>query len=338
MRNDHNSNIAALHGRLSDYKNMPKTRWDDKPYHSLDYYLKHTYGEKVYKIALDAGMTCPNRDGRLDTRGCIFCSAGGSGDFASHGISIREQLEKGKALFRGKKTGNRFIAYFQSFTNTYAEPDRLEHLFTEALLEPDVSGISIATRPDCLEQPVIDVLSRLKQQFPNKFIWIELGLQTIHEQTALYIRRGYPLIIFEEALARLQAAGIPTIVHMILGLPGETKDMMLATCRYLSKKRIFGIKLQLLHVLKNTDLAAEFSKKTFEILSFEEYIDIIISCLELLPPDMVIHRVTGDGPKELLMEPTWSLNKRNVLNTLHKELKTRETFQGRLYTPNHTDI
>ena len=332
MRNDYNSNIAALHGRLSDYKNIQKTRWGDKPYHSLDYYLKNTYGEKIYKIALDAGMTCPNRDGRLDTRGCIFCSAGGSGDFASHGISIREQLEKGKTLFRDKKTGNRFIAYFQSFTNTYAEPDRLEKLFTEALLEPDVCGISIATRPDCLEQPVIDVLSRLKQQFPNKFIWIELGLQTIHESTALYIRRGYPLIIFEEALARLQTAGIPVIVHMILGLPGETKDMMLATCRYLSQKEIFGIKLQLLHILKNTDLAVDLSKKTFEILSFEEYIDIIISCLELLPPDMVIHRVTGDGPKELLIEPTWSLNKRNVLNTLHKELKTRETFQGRLYT------
>ncbi len=303
--------------------------WGGKPYHSLDYYLKSTYGEKIYKIALDAGMTCPNRDGKLDTRGCIFCSAGGSGDFASHGISIHEQLEKGKALFRDKKIGNRFIAYFQSFTNTYAEPDRLESLFTEALLEPDVVGISIATRPDCLEQPVIDVLSKLKQHFPTKFIWIELGLQTIHEQTALYIRRGYPLVVFDEALARLQAADIPVVVHMILGLPGENKDMMLATCRYLSQKRIFGIKLQLLHVLKHTDLADDFSKKTFEILSFEEYIDIIISCLELLPPDIVIHRVTGDGPKELLIEPTWSLNKRNVLNTLHKELKKRDTFQGK---------
>lgn len=332
MRNDYNAQIAALHGRLSAYKNTKQTRWEDKPYHSLDYYLKNTYGEKIYKIALDAGMTCPNRDGRLDTRGCIFCSAGGSGDFASHGSSIREQLEKGKSLFRNKKTGTRFIAYFQAFTNTYAEPDHLEKIFTEALLEPDVSGISIATRPDCLEQPVIDVLSRLKQQFPNKFIWIELGLQTIHESTALYIRRGYPLMIFEEALARLQIADIPVIVHMILGLPGENKDMMLATCRYLSQKGIFGIKLQLLHVLKNTDLAAEFLKKTFEILSFEEYIDIIISCLEVLPPDMVIHRVTGDGPKELLLEPTWSLNKRNVLNTLHKEFKARGTFQGRLYT------
>ena len=314
------------------------TKWGDKPYHSLDYYLKNTYGEKIYKIALDAGMTCPNRDGTLDTRGCIFCSAGGSGDFASHGASIREQLENGKKLFRHKKIGSRFIAYFQSFTNTYAEPERLKRLFEEALSESDVVGISIATRPDCLEPAVIELLCSLQKDFPDKFIWIELGLQTIHEQTALYIRRGYSLDVFEDALTRLQAANLPVIVHIILGLPGETKAMMLATCRYLSKKNIFGIKLQLLHILKNTDLAIEFFKKSFEILEFEEYIDIVISCLELLPPEVVIHRVTGDGPKELLIEPAWSLNKRNVLNTLHKELRLRETFQGRLSTPNDINL
>ncbi|MBQ3164735.1 MAG: TIGR01212 family radical SAM protein [Lachnospiraceae bacterium] len=318
--------------------NNKPTKWGDKPYHSLNYYLKNIYGEKIYKIALDAGMTCPNRDGKLDTRGCIFCSAGGSGDFASHGTSIREQLENGKKLFHDKKIGSHFIAYFQSFTNTYAEPERLKYLFEEALAEPEVIGISIATRPDCLEPAIIELLSCLKKQFPDKFIWIELGLQTIHEQTALYIRRGYPLAVFEDALAHLHAAELPVIVHVILGLPGETKDMMLATCRYLSDKKIFGIKLQLLHVLKNTDLATDFFKKSFEILAFEEYIDIIISCLELLPPDVVIHRVTGDGPKELLIEPTWSLNKRNVLNTLHKELRIRETFQGRLSTPNNINL
>lgn len=334
MKKTHNYNIAALQGRLSDYDfEKPKPeQWGDKPYHSLDYYLKNTYGEKIYKIAIDGGMTCPNRDGKIDTRGCIFCSAGGSGDFASHGISIKDQLENGKVLFRKKNIGNRFIAYFQSFTNTYAPLERLDALFTEALLEQEVVGISIATRPDCLELPVIDLLNKLKQQFPDKFIWVELGLQTIHEQTALYIRRGYPLTVFEEALTRLQKADIPTIVHIILGLPGETKERMLATCRYLSQKKIFGIKLQLLHVLQNTDLAIDFSKKTFEILEFEEYIDIIISCLEVLPSDIVIHRVTGDGPKDLLIAPTWSLNKRNVLNTLHKELRARKTFQGRLYT------
>lgn len=313
-------------------------QWGDKPYHSLDYYLKNTFGEKIYKIALDAGMTCPNRDGKLDTRGCIFCSAGGSGDFASQGASIREQLENGKKLFRDKKTGTRFIAYFQSFTNTYAKPERLKYLFEEALSEQNVIGISIATRPDCLEEPVIELLSSLKQNFPDKFIWIELGLQTIHEQTALYIRRGYPLAVFEDALSRLEAAELPVIVHLILGLPGENKDMMLATCNYLSHKKIFGVKLQLLHILKNTDLAIDFFKKSFEILKFEEYIDIIISCLELLPPNIVIHRVTGDGPKELLIEPTWSLNKRNVLNTLHKELRLRKTFQGRLFAPDGINL
>ncbi len=312
---------------------MSLKRWGDKPYHSLDYYLKNTYGEKIYKIAIDAGMTCPNRDGKIDTRGCIFCSSGGSGDFASVGSSIHEQLENGKALFHDKKTGSRFIAYFQSFTNTYASPERLEKLFVEALLESDVAGISIATRPDCLEQPIIDLLVKLRLQFPNKFLWIELGLQTMHEETAVYIRRGYPLTVFEDALARLQAAAIPVIVHIILGLPAETKEHMLATCRYLSTKNIFGIKLQLLHVLRHTDLADDFFKNSFEILSFEEYIDIVISCLEVLPPDMVIHRVTGDGPKDLLIAPTWSLNKRHVLNTLHKECKMRNTYQGRLFDP-----
>ncbi len=332
MKNSYNFSIAASdNGRLSDYESEKVKRWGDKPYYSLNHYLKTVYGEKIYKIAIDAGMTCPNRDGTLDTRGCIFCSAGGSGDFAGHGISIQEQLKNGKALFHKKNVGNCFIAYFQSFTNTYAEPSRLESLFTEALSEAEIAGISIATRPDCLEQPILDLLSRLSKSFPDKFIWIELGLQTIHETTAQYIRRGYPLPVFEDALARLQQVGIPVIVHIILGLPGETKEMMLATCRYLSQKKLFGIKLQLLHVLKSTDLADDYLKKSFEILALKEYIDIVISCLEVLPPDIVIHRVTGDGPKDLLIAPTWSLNKRNVLNTLHKELQSRETFQGRLF-------
>lgn len=308
------------------------TRWGDKPYHSLDYYMKQRYGEKVYKIALDAQMTCPNRDGTLGTRGCIFCSEGGSGDFASRGFSIHEQLEKGKALFHEKYTGKLFIAYFQSFTNTYAPPERLEALFTEALLEEDVVGISIATRPDCLEEPVLFLLATLKKNFPDKFIWVELGLQTIHEKTALFIRRGYPLATFEEALMRLRRIAIPVIVHIILGLPGEDKEMMLASCHYLAGKHIFGIKLQLLHILKNTDLADVFSKHVFEALTLEAYVDLVISCLEVLPPDMVIHRVTGDGPKELLLAPLWSTNKRAVLNTLHKELRERKTFQGRLLT------
>lgn len=312
--------------------------WSEKPYHTLDYEMKKTFGEKIYKIALDAGMTCPNRDGTLGTRGCIFCSEGGSGDFASphlskseHRLSIRQQLDKGKSYFHDKKIGRLFIAYFQSFTNTYAPVEQLAALYTEALSEPDVVGISIATRPDCVSDNVIALLCSLKQQFPEKFIWIELGLQTIHESTAHFIRRGYPLSIFEDTVKRLKKVHVPVIVHVILGLPGETKTMMLETCRYLNTLHIDGIKLQLLHILKNTDLSDLFEKKTFDILSLEEYIDIVVSCLEVLSPDIVIHRVTGDGPKDLLIAPLWSLNKRQVLNTLHKELKLRNTFQGKYY-------
>lgn len=306
--------------------------WNDKRYHSLDYELKKIYGEKIYKIAIDAGMTCPNRDGSKGTRGCIFCSEGGSGDFAASGDSIRQQLEKGKSYFNEKNIGNKFIAYFQAFTNTYAPVTKLDKLYREALDEPSVIGISIATRPDCLGLDIIELLDTLNHDYPDKFIWVELGLQTIHENTALLIRRGYDLSVFEDAVINLQKISIPIIVHVILGLPHETKQMMLDTCNYLNKWHINGIKLQLLHVLKNTDLEALYQNKTFEILEFEEYIDIVINCLEILSPDIVIHRVTGDGPKDLLTAPTWSLNKRKVLNTLHQQLKSRDTYQSALYS------
>lgn len=311
----------------------PPVLWGDKPYHTIDYELKQTFGEKVYKIALDAGMTCPNRDGTLGTKGCIFCSAGGSGDFASHSDSshqtIHQQLEHGKTYFRSKNTGKLFIAYFQAFTNTYAPVERLEYIYTQALNEPDIVGISIATRPDCISEQVLKLLTSLKQQFPQKFIWIELGLQTMHDKTATFIRRGYPLTVFSNTVKRLHECHIPIIAHIILGLPGENKAMMLETCRYLNMLHIDGIKLQLLHVLKNTDLNILYEKKTFEILSFEEYIDIVISCLEILSPDIIIHRVTGDGPKALTTAPLWSLDKRQVLNTLHKEMKQRNSYQGK---------
>ena len=302
--------------------------WNDKPYHSLDYELKNKYGEKIYKIALDANMTCPNRDGSCGTRGCIFCSAGGSGDFAAKGTSITYQLEKGKQLFHNKNIGDHFIAYFQSYTNTYAPVSKLEKLYREALDVSSVVGISIATRPDCLGNDVLALLDRLNKEYPDKFIWIELGLQTIHEHTATLIRRGYPLAIFEQAVTQLQKISIPIIAHVIIGLPGETQFMMLETCHFLAQKKVNGIKLQLLHILKNTDLVELYQKKTFEILDMMEYIDIIISCLEILPPNIVIHRVTGDGPKDLLLAPLWSLDKRRVLNTLHQEMKRRGTWQG----------
>lgn len=307
--------------------------WNDKPYHSLDYELKKNYGEKIYKIALDAGMTCPNRDGTCGVRGCIFCSAGGSGDFAAKRdpgeLSIVPQLERGKQYFRSKDIGRHFIAYFQAYTNTYAPVSRLEALYREALDEPSIVGISIATRPDCLGDDVLSLLDRLHQEYLDKFIWIELGLQTIHESTAVFIRRGYPLSVFEQAVLSLSELSIPSVAHVIIGLPGETKSMMLETCRFLAEKNVSGVKLQLLHVLKDTDLVELYRKKTFDILDMMEYIDIIISCLELLPPDMVIHRVTGDGPKDLLLAPLWSLDKRRVLNTLHQEMRRRDTWQSK---------
>lgn len=309
--------------------------WNDKPYHTLDYELKKNYGEKVYKIALDAGMTCPNRDGTCGVRGCIFCSEGGSGDFAarkdSREVSIAAQLEKGKQYFHSKNIGCHFIAYFQAYTNTYAPVARLETLYREALDAPSIVGISIATRPDCLGDDILSLLDRLNREYQDKFIWIELGLQTIHEETAVLIRRGYPLSAFEQAVRSLGEISIPVIAHVIIGLPGESKLMMLETCRFLAQKGICGIKLQLLHILKNTDLVELYRKKTFDILGMMEYIDIIISCLEVLPPDMVIHRVTGDGPKDLLLAPLWSLDKRRVLNTLHREMRRRDTWQSKAY-------
>lgn len=319
--------------------------WNDKPYHSLDYEMKQVHGEKIYKIALNAGMTCPNRDGTCDTRGCIFCSAGGSGEFAAPKfsakntaeVSIAAQLEQGKQYFHNKNIGRYFIAYFQAYTNTYAPVSRLEALYREALDEPCVVGISIATRPDCLGDDVLSLLDRLNREYSDKSIWIELGLQTIHESTSVIIRRGYALPVFEQAVARLCEISIPVIAHVIIGLPGEDKPMMLETSRYLAASGISGIKLQLLHVLKNTDLVELYRKKTFDILDMMAYIDIIISCLEVLPPDMVIHRVTGDGPRNLLVAPLWSLDKRRVLNTLHQEMRRRGTWQSRAYTSRTTN-
>lgn len=309
---------------------MYNTDWHGKPYYSLDAYCKNIFQHKCYKIALNTHMSCPNRDGTLGTRGCIFCSAGGSGDFAvsAVGKSIQEQLQEGVALFRAKKVGRHFIAYFQAYTNTYAPLSYLEQVYTEALECPEVCGISIATRPDCLPDEVLQLLSRLQKAYPGKFIWLELGLQTIHEETARFIRRGYPLACFTDAVTRLHALEIPVIVHVILGLPHETPEMMLDTIAYLNTVKPFGVKLQLLHVLKDTDLADYYLQGHFETLSKEDYLQLVVSCLEHLSPDIVIHRVTGDGPKDLLISPTWSCNKRDVLNSLHKLMREKNTCQG----------
>lgn len=291
--------------------------WHNKRYYSLDAWLKNTFGHKLKKISIDAGFTCPNRDGTLDTRGCIFCSEGGSGDFALPPSSIH--------------AAEPYIAYFQAYTCTYGPLDKLEKLYEEALLDPLAAGISIATRPDCLDENVISLLSALALRYPEKFIWIELGLQTIHEKTALYIRRGYPLSCFEHAVSSLNAAGIPVIVHVILGLPGEDEDMMLATIRYLNGFSLSGIKLQLLHVLRGTDLEKDYQAGLFPVLSMDEYLHILIHCIEMLDPSIVIHRVTGDGPRELLVAPLWSADKKKVLNTLHHLMKLNHSCQGKLW-------
>lgn len=305
--------------------------WNGKPYHSFDYMLKERFGEKIYKVALDAGMTCPNRDGTLGSRGCIFCSAGGSGDFAgSRQDSITQQIEKQAASIRQKRGVAKFIAYFQAYTNTYAPVDYLRKIYIEAISHPDIVAISIGTRPDCLDEDILQLLDELNQKKP---VWVELGLQTIHETTARYIRRGYPLSCFEQAVSELRKRNLDVIVHTILGLPGESKNDILSTIEYLNHRDIQGIKLQLLHVLKGTDLAEDYLAGKFQVYSMEEYLELVIDCLEHLNPEIVIHRLTGDGPKDLLIAPLWSSAKRTVLNTLHRECKLRHAFQGKQYKP-----
>lgn len=301
--------------------------WGEKRYYSLDYYLKNTYGSKLYKLSLNGGMTCPNRDGTCGSRGCIFCSQGGSGDFAeSSSETITEQIEHGKLRVAAKYGGGSYIAYFQAYTNTYASVDYLRKIFTEAILHPDIKILSIATRPDCLGEDVLNLLQELNEIKP---VWIELGLQTIHEDTASYIRRGYNLSVFEHALHQLHAIHIPVIVHTILGLPGEDIHRNLETMHYLNACNIQGIKLQLLHVLSHTDLATDYLNHQFPVYSMEEYFEVLSSCICNLSPDIVIHRLTGDGPKKLLIAPTWSTNKRQVLNQMQSWFKTHDIWQGK---------
>lgn len=316
---------------------MSNVDWLDKPYYSLNAYFKNIYGQKIYKIAVDAGLSCPNRDGSLDTRGCIFCSKGGSGDFAVKVGSVKEQIAQGKAKFN-KETGDKFVIYFQAFTNTYGNPDYLRRIWTEALDEESVVGISIATRPDCLGEEILEVLEELKDKYLDKFIWMELGLQTIHDKTAEYIRRHYPLSEYENAVRKLHRLGIPYITHIIFGLPGETKEEMLETVFYVeqgvfeqeshSKIKPFGMKLQLLHVLEGTDLAEDYRAGKFQTMEMDEYLELVIEALQRIHPEIVIHRVTGDGPKNILISPTWSGNKKVVLNTLHRKMKEKGARQG----------
>ena len=284
-------------------------------------YCREVFGEKLYKLSLDAGFTCPNRDGSKGTGGCIFCSGAGSGDFAGdRRLSVHQQIEAEKARVAGKYRGERYIAYFQAFTNTYAPAAELEKLFFPVAERADIAAISIATRPDCLPDDTLEMLSRLNEIKP---VWVELGLQTIHEKTAKYIRRGYPLEDFDRAVKSLKALKIHTIVHLILGLPGEDRQMMLQSVDYVATSGAEGIKLQLLHVLEGTDLAKDYRAGKFETMELGEYAELAADCIERLPKDMVVHRFTGDGAKKDLVAPLWSGDKKRVLNTVNNELRKR---------------
>jgi len=305
--------------------------FSEKRYYSLDSYIKQTFGEKLYKLALNGGMSCPNRDGTLGRGGCIFCSEGGSGDFAAdQKLSIPEQIQNAKELVSKKHSGSSYIAYFQAYTNTYAPVSYLERIYKEAIQEPDIKVLSIATRPDCLWEETLDLLERINQQKP---VWVELGLQTIHKSSSDFIRRGYELDVFEKAVYDLKKRGISVIVHTILYLPNETREMMLETISYLNKLPIDGIKLQLLHVLKGTDLADYYLSNPFHLPDLEEYLETLGIMISHLRPDIVVHRITGDGPKSLLIAPLWTGNKRHVLNSIQKYFKNSDIRQGKDYVP-----
>ena len=301
-------------------------------YRSLNDVLRSRFGCKVYKLSLSTGCSCPNRDGTLDTRGCIFCN--GSGDFtASSSLPVVEQIEQAKYLVAKKAKDAKYIAYFQDYTNTHAPAEKLEPLFLEAIQQPDVVALSIATRPDCLGPEILAMLARLRTIKP---VWVELGLQTMHEKTAQYIRRGYPLSVYEEAVHNLHAAGCELITHMILGLPGETPEMMAESARYIGSSGADGIKFHLLHVLHGTDLEREYTAGAFHTLELEEYIDILEDCLRVLPPETVIHRLTGDGAKRSLIAPLWSADKKHVLNEIHRRFAADHLVQGERYSVDTT--
>lgn len=307
--------------------------WNGRRYHSLDYYLKTTFGEKLYKLSLDGGMTCPNRDGTLSTGGCIFCSEEGSGDFAAVcTASIDEQFQHARELIAEKYSGSRFIAYFQSFTNTYAPTEQLEKLFTPVIHRKEIAVLDIATRPDCLEEDKIPLLAELNRIKP---VWVELGLQTSNDLTAKFINRGYPTAVYADTVKRLHAAGITVITHMIIGLPHETREDILTTARYIAVCGSDGIKLHLLHILEGTKLSELYLQGKVHALTEEEYISLICDIIAVLPESMVIHRLTGDGDRKKLLAPRWSCDKRHILNRINHQLKQENVIQGSALLSDH---
>ncbi len=300
--------------------------WNDKRYHTLDYELKKIFGEKTIKLSIDGNFTCPNRDGTIGFEGCIFCSDRGSGDFTHREKTITEQIVEQKQIMSKKWKSNTYIAYFQNYTNTYDTVDNLRKKFYEALSCENIKGIAIATRPDCISNEIADFLEDLNSK---TFLWVELGLQSIHDKTANFIRRGYSIEQFNHGVEILKSKNIKTVLHLIMGLPGESKEQMLNSVKYISNLNIWGVKIHMLHILKNTDLAVYYEKNPFKILSREEYVDLVCDSLELLKSDIVVHRLTGDGKKSDLIEPRWTLNKLKVLSDIDKTLKIRGSFQGK---------
>lgn len=300
--------------------------WNDKRYHTLDYELKKIFGEKTIKLSIDGNFTCPNRDGTIGYGGCIFCSERGSGDFTERGKTITEQIVEQKQFMSKKWKSTTYIAYFQNYTNTYDTVDNLRKKFYQALSCENIKGIAIATRPDCVNDEIADLLEELNQK---TFLWLELGLQSIYNKTGEFIRRGYSLEQFDKAVEILKKKNIKTVVHLIMGLPGESTSQMLNSVKYISNLNIWGVKIHMLHIIKNTDLAKYYEKNPYKILSQEEYVELICDSLELLHKDIVVHRLTGDGKKSDLIEPKWTLHKLKVLSDIDKTLKIRESYQGK---------
>ena len=301
-------------------------RWEDKRYRSFSYEMKRTFGSKIIKLSLDGGFTCPNRDGTLGKKGCIFCGEEGSGEFAaSRNLDIKKQVESQKHIMSKKWNSGKYVAYFQNFTNTYSTYEDLKEKYEQAISQEGVVGLAIATRPDCLSEEVLDLLEQISKK---TFLWIELGLQTIHEKTADFLRRGYSLDCYDRAIEQLNKRNIKVVTHLIFGLPGESKEEMLSSVKYVANTNTWGVKFHLLYIQRETDIYEYYKNNPFKMLTMDEYIAVITDSIEYLPKHMVIHRLTGDGKRSLLVESLWSLDKLRVLSGIDMELKKRDSYQG----------
>lgn len=306
---------------------MDKKDWNGKRYHTLNHFLREKFGEKVFKISLDGGFSCPNRDGTVGKGGCVFCSARGSGDFAGdRDFSISKQFDDVKTMMAHKWKSGKYIAYFQAYTNTYAPVDELRRKYNEAIEKEGVVALAIATRPDCLDEEVLDLLEEMNKKL---YVWVELGLQTSNNETAKRINRGYMLETFDKAISDLKKRNIDTVVHAIFGLPGETKEDMFNTIDYIAHSGAMGIKIHLLHLMKHTALVKEYENGNLKFLSQEDYIDLITKSVSMLPEEMIVHRLTGDAPRNELIGPMWSLKKWEVLNAIDKAFEDNNLWQGK---------